>query len=591
KYAVLSWHEGYSALKADPFAFSAELRPGTASRIWDLRGFSWGDAEWVKTRTRHNADDAPISVYEIHAGSWRAASGPDARHVTYRDLAHQLVPYLQEMGYTHVELMPIAEHPFDGSWGYQVTGYYAPTTRYGAPQDFMYFVDYCHQHGIGVLMDWAPAHFPKDAFGLAYFDGTHLYEHEDPRLGEQRDWGTYVFNFGRNEVRNFLLANALFWFDKYHIDGLRVDAVASMLYLDYSRKAGEWLPNQFGGRENLAAIDFIRQCNQAVAERYPGRLMIAEESTAWAGVTHPVSGANPESRLGYTLKWNMGWMHDILEYMKRDPLYRKYHQGELTFSMIYAYSERFILPFSHDEVVHMKGSMLNKMPGDRWRKFANLRSLYAFMYGHPGKKLLFMGGEFGQWAEWNFAGFLDWGLLDDATGDNALHSQLRLFVRDLNNLLRQHPSLHQLDFSPDGFEWIDGSDAAQSVISFVRYGVGKADPLLFVCNFTPVPRFEYRVGTPFAGVYSEVLNTDSSLYGGSNVGNLGHVTTGPVVAHGRENSLALTLPPLAVVVLRPEHANQQQAPAGESNSSDTTDNAGQSGRKARKHVAPPTGSA
>ncbi len=407
-----------------------------------------------------------MSVYEIHLGSWRPDPGQDNWNVSYRELAHQLAPYLIEMGYTHVELMPVAEHPFDGSWGYQVTGYYAPTSRFGSPQDFMYFVDYLHQRGIGVIVDWVPAHFPKDAHGLAFFDGSHLYEHEDPRQGEHPDWGTLVFNFARNEVRNFLIANALFWMDKYHIDGLRVDAVASMLYLDYSRKAGEWIPNQYGGRENLAAIEFLKRCNATVTERFPHHLMIAEESTAWPGVTQTTS----EGGLGFSLKWNMGWMHDILQYFHREPVHRKYHQSELNFSFVYAFSERFMLPFSHDEVVHMKGSMLNKMPGDHWQKFANLRALYTFMYGHPGKKLLFMGSEFGQWTEWNYSGFLDWGLLDEQNVEVTRHRQLRELVRDLNAALKASPALHERDFSPEGFEWIDGSDAAQSVVSFARWG-------------------------------------------------------------------------------------------------------------------------
>ena len=557
KYAILSWSNGYHVLKADPLAFAAEVRPGTASRVTDLAGYEWGDADWVAQRTRHNASDAPISVYELHAASWRdlgVANAPGGNGVTYRELAHQLVPYLREMGYTHVELMPIAEHPYDGSWGYQVTGYYAPTSRFGTPHDFMYFVDYCHQHEIGVLVDWVPAHFPRDEHGLAYFDGSHLYEHADPRQGSQLDWGTLVYNFGRLEVRNFLSANALFWCEQYHIDGLRVDAVASMLYLDFSREAGQWIPNRYGGRENLEAITFVQECNQAVTERFPGVLMIAEESTAWQGVTHPVV----EGGLGFSLKWNMGWMHDNLEYMRLDPIYRKHHHSLITFSMVYAYAERFMLPFSHDEVVHMKGSMLNKMPGDRWQKFANLRTLYTLMYGHPGKKLLFMGGEFGQWSEWNFAGFLDWWVLDPAGPDGPLHEQLRLMVRDLNALLRAHPALHQLDFSPDGFEWIDGSDEQNSVIAFLRYGEQRSDPLLVVCNFTPVPRYDYRVGVPFAGAYDEIFNSDAALYGGSNVGNLGAVQSAPIVAHGRAHSLPLTLPPLAAIVLRPS-ASQPDA--------------------------------
>ncbi len=553
KYAILSWNAGYRVLKADPLAFAAELRPGTASRVYDLNRYTWNDGAWMgEQRARQNALNAPISVYEIHAGSWRPdPDGGQGGHVTYRELAHQLVPYLQELGYTHVELMPIAEHPFDGSWGYQVTGYYAPTSRYGTPDDFRYFVDYLHQHGIGVLMDWVPAHFPRDEHGLAYFDGSHLYEHADPRQGAHPDWGTLVYNFGRNEVCNFLLANALFWCDKYHIDGLRVDAVASMLYLDYSRTQGQWLPNRYGGRENLEAIDFLRATNARVAERFPHVLMIAEESTAWPKVTHPVS----DGGLGFSLKWNMGWMHDILEYIEYDPIYRRYHQNELTFSMIYAYSERFLLPFSHDEVVHMKGSMINKMPGDRWQKFANLRALYSFMYGHPGKKLLFMGGEFAQWAEWNYAGFLEWGLLDPQYPESREHIQMRRLVRDLNTLLRDHPSLHDLDFTPEGFEWIDGSDTASSVISFVRYGRDRSDPLVLVGNFTPVPRHNYRIGVPSEGFYSEVFNSDSEIYGGSNMGNLGGVKSDPIKAHGRAHSISLTLPPLAVMLLQPRAAS------------------------------------
>ncbi len=548
KYAVLSWNNGYRVLKSDPYALTAELRPGTASRVWDLSGYSWGDDAWMHQRAEANAFSAPISVYEIHAGSWK----PDLEgavsdgQVTYRALADQLAPYVKEMGYTHVELMPIAEHPFDGSWGYQVTGYFAPTSRYGTPQDFMYFVDVMHQHGIGVLLDWVPAHFPKDEHGLGYFDGSHIYEHADPRQGEQLDWGTLIFNFGRNEVRNFLISNALFWLDKYHIDGLRVDAVASMLYLDYSRKSGQWVPNQYGGRENLAAIEFIRLCNTAVHERFPHALMIAEESTAWPGVTQPVS----EGGLGFSYKWNMGWMHDILEYFHRDPVHRQYHQNEMTFSFVYAFSERFMLPFSHDEVVHIKGSMLNKMPGDHWQKFANLRALYTFMYGHPGKKLLFMGGEFGQWAEWNFAGFLDWALLDESDPLVDRHRQLRELVKSLNAALRAAPALHDHDAEPEGFQWIDGSDAAQSVVSFVRWGRDRRDLVAVVGNFTPEPRYGYRVGMPLAGTYTEIVNSDEVRYGGSGVINSGALQTEATPAHGMEQSLELTLPPLATILLR-----------------------------------------
>jgi 1,4-alpha-glucan branching enzyme len=443
--------------------------------------------------------------------------------------------------------MPITEYPFDGSWGYQVTGYFAPTSRYGTPQDFMYFVDYCHQPGIGVLMDWVPAHFPRDEHGLGYFDGSHLYEHADPRQGEQVDWGTLVFNFGRNEVRNFLTASALFWLDKYHIDGLRVDAVASILYLDYSRKAGEWLPNRYGGRENLEGISFLRSCNTLVEKRFPGVLMIAEESTAWPYVTAPAASGG----LGFSLKWNMGWMHDILLYLHYDPIYRSYHQNDLTFSFAYTHSERFILALSHDEVVHVKGSLLNKMAGDRWQKFANLRALYGLMYAHPGKKSLFMGGELAQWSEWNYAGYLDWFLLDGASQDDDLHKNMQQLIRDLNQLLRSEPALYECDTTPEGFAWIDGSDTKHSVIAFIRYAHERTHPLIFVCNFTPEVRYEYRIGVPLSGSYAEFLNTDAQVYGGSNVGNLGRVRSEAEPMHGFTHSVALTLPPLAVIGLRP----------------------------------------
>ena len=569
KYAILSWNGEYRVLKADPFAFAAELRPGTASRVWELSGYLWQDGAWMEQRHEQNPLDGPVCVYEVHAGSWRPSMAPGGGLPTYRDLAHQLVAYVKEMGYTHIELLPILEHPFDGSWGYQVTGYYAPTARYGSPQDFMYFVDYCHQNGIGVLLDWVPAHFPKDLHGLALFDGSQLYEHADRRLGEHPEWGTLIFNYGRNQVRNFLIANALFWLDKYHIDGLRVDAVASMIYLDYARKEGEWLPNRYGGRENLEAIDFLRECNAVVHSRFSHALTMAEESTAFPKVTAPVA----EGGLGFSLKWNMGWMHDILEYLRYDPVYRAHHHGLLTFSMEYAYSERFILALSHDEVVHIKGSLLNKMPGDPWQKFANLRALLAFMYAHPGKKLLFMGGEFGQWSEWNFAGFLDWFVLNATeSGDESPHAQLQNLARDLNALLRACPALYALDFSPGGFEWIDGGDTQHSVIAFMRYAPDKTDPLLFVCNFTPVARYGYRVGVPEAATYAEVLNTDAVRYGGGNVGNLGAISSEPEPWHGREHSLPLTLPPLSVIALRPagppttmkrrtaRHARQRKAP-------------------------------
>ncbi len=564
KYAIRSWNKGYQALKADPYAFAAELRPGTASRVWDLSGYAWSDDDWMRARAQRNLLGQPLTIYEVHAGSWRADPDTDGHgSVTYRGLAHQLVPYLQELGYTHVELMPIAEHPFDGSWGYQVTGYFAPTSRYGTPQDFMYFVDHCHQHGVGVIVDWVPAHFPKDEHGLNYFDGTHLYEHEDPRLGEHPDWGTLVFNYGRNEVANFLLANALFWLDKYHIDGLRVDAVASMLYLDYSRKEGAWKPNKFGGRENLEAITFLRRFNELVHGRFPGTMTIAEESTAWPQVSRPTYVGG----LGFTFKWNMGWMHDVLDYMSHDPIHRRYHHNELTFSMMYAFSENFILPFSHDEVVHLKGSMLAKMPGDTWQKFANLRLLYAFMYGHPGKKLLFMGSEFGQWAEWNYASWLSWFLLGPTGDHESLHAQIRRLVADLNHLLLKSPPLFEADFDPVGFEWIDANDADNSIVSFIRYSRERHESLIFVCNFTPVPRQQYRIGVPHAGFYVEIMNTDSALYGGSNMGNLGGVNSEPMPMHGRPHSVSLTLPPLAAVVLRAEVEPTREQPIHEEQAS------------------------
>ncbi|HEY7782644.1 MAG TPA: 1,4-alpha-glucan branching protein GlgB [Ktedonobacterales bacterium] len=557
KYAVLSY-TGHHTLKADPYAFAAEVRPGTASRVWELGGYEWTDDEWLKARSEREPLTEPLTIYEIHAGSWRPDAGSnDLPRVTYRGLADQLVPYLVELGYTHVQLLPIAEYPFDGSWGYQITGYYAPTARYGTPQDFMYFVEHCHAAGIGVILDWVPGHFPKDAQGLALFDGSHLYEHEDPRRGEQPDWGTLVFNYGRNEVRNFLTANALFWMEHYHIDGLRVDAVASMLYLDYSRKAGEWLPNRYGGRENLEAIAFLREVNELTHGAFPGTITVAEESTAWPLVSRPTYVGG----LGFTFKWNMGWMHDILYYFERDPIHRRYHHNALTFSLMYAFSENFILPLSHDEVVHLKGSMLTKMPGDVWQRFANLRALYGYMYGHPGKKLLFMGGEFGQWGEWNYAGWLSWFLLDPAGDRASPHLQLRTLVRDLNRVLRESPALYQVDFEPRGFEWIDCNDAEDSVVSFVRRSSDGQDVLVFVCNFTPVVRYGYRIGAPYPGRYAEVLNTDAAVYGGGNVGNLGEVISQPEPLHGRPDSIALTLPPLATLVLRALNVPPVQRPA------------------------------
>ncbi len=541
KYHIVSRYDDYQADKADPYGFAAEIRPQTASKVWDLAGYEWNDGEWMEHRVGRNGLTAPISIYEVHLGSWMRVPEEGNRWLTYRELADKLSGYVHEMGYTHVEFLPVTEHPFDGSWGYQTVGYYAPTSRFGTPQDFMYLVDMLHQSGIGVILDWVPAHFPTDAHGLGYFDGTHLYEHADPRQGQQPDWGTFVFNFGRNEVRNFLISNALFWFDKYHIDGLRVDAVASMLYLDYARREGEWIPNRYGGRENLEAIDFLRQLNTTVYGEYPGAMMIAEESTAWPMVSRPTYLGG----LGFGFKWNMGWMHDMLEYMSQDPIYRSYHHNLITFSLMYAFAENFVLPFSHDEVVYGKGSMLGKMPGDNWRKFANLRALYGFMAAHPGKKTLFMGSEFGQWKEWNHDESLDWALLQFDT-----HRGLQRWVRDLNTLYRGEPALHELDADPAGFEWIDCNDSQRSIISFRRMTRRQEDTLLFVCNFTPEPRPNYRIGVPERGHWNEILNGDAPLYGGSGQGNLGGAGTSPVPMHGHPYSLNLTLPPLAMVAFK-----------------------------------------
>jgi 1,4-alpha-glucan branching enzyme len=480
-----------------------------------------------------------MSVYEVHLGSWRRH--PDGRWFTYRELAEQLPEYVRAMGFTHVELLPPTEHPFDGSWGYQTVGYFAPTSRFGTPQDFMHLVDRLHQEGIGVLLDWVPAHFPRDGHGLGFFDGTHLYEHADPRKGLHADWGTFIFNFGRPQVKNFLISSAIFWLEKYHIDGLRVDAVASMLYLDYSRKAGEWVPNKYGGRENLEAIEFLREFNDRVHAEHPAVLTIAEESTAWPMVSRPTYVGG----LGFNMKWNMGWMHDMLHYASRDPVYRSYHHNNITFSMLYAWSEAFMLPFSHDEVVHMKGSMLSKMPGDDWQKFANLRALYGYMFSHPGKKLLFMGAEIAQWAEWNHDGELQWGLLD-----HPMHRGLQRFVRDLNVLYRGEPALHEYDTDPRGFQWVDCDDWAKSVVSFLRFGEDPDECYLFVVNFTPIVRRSYRVGVPWGGFWREVLNSDAPVYGGSGVGNMGGAHTEPVQHHGRPGSLNLTLPPLAIIAFK-----------------------------------------
>ncbi|OGU66480.1 MAG: 1,4-alpha-glucan branching enzyme [Ignavibacteria bacterium RIFCSPLOWO2_02_FULL_55_14] len=528
--------------KTDPYARAMEHRPSTASIVVSLDGFDWNDAGWLKERSTTDLSVKPVSVYEVHLGSWMRNVHDGYRWHSYREAAHLLVDYVKARGFTHVELMPIMEHPFDGSWGYQVSGYFAPTSRFGSPEDFMYFVNHCHENGIGVILDWVPAHFPKDAHALGWFDGTHVYEHADPRKGEHQDWGTLIFNYGRNEVRNFLLSNAVFWIDKYHVDGLRIDAVASMIYLDYSRKAGEWLPNPYGGRENLEAIDFLKHMNSVVHQYYPGVLTIAEESTAWPQVTGPVSNGG----LGFSMKWNMGWMHDTLQYFGLNPVHRSHHQGSLTFALLYAFSERFVLPFSHDEVVHGKRSLLSKMPGDEWQQFANLRALYALMFGFPGKKLMFMGCEFGQKAEWNHDRQLEWEVLQ-----YAVHSGMQKCVDDLNRLHRSEPSLHEVDFSYHGFEWIDFHDAANSVISFIRWSAEHLEHVVVVCNFTPVPRHGYRIGVPKAVQYVEILNTDSSLYGGSNVGNAGIVRTEATPAHGRPQSLVLTLPPVAVLYLKP----------------------------------------
>ena len=540
KYAIKSRFAGYRVDKADPYAFFAAMRPNTESRVWNLNKFEWHDSEWLDGRVERQAIDKPINIYEVHATSWRRVP-EDNGFLNYRDFAHQIVDYAKTMGYTHIELLPITEHPFDGSWGYQVTGYFAPTSRMGTPDDFMYFVDHCHQHGIGVILDWVPAHFPKDAHGLAYFDGTHLYEHSDPRQGEHQDWGTKIFNYGRNEVRNFLLSNAIFWLKKYHLDGLRVDAVASMLYLDYSRNSTHWIPNRYGGRENLEAIDFLRKFNEVTHAECPGILNIAEESTSWPMVTKPTYTGG----LGFDLKWNMGWMHDMLSYMQKDPIFRRFHQNEITFSLMYAFSENFVLPFSHDEVVHLKKSMLDKMPGDLWRKFANLRALYGYMTSHPGKKLLFMGCEFGQWSEWSEARSLDWHLLQF-----DFHRQLQKYSADLNHLYLTEKALYEVDASWEGFSWIDLSDAEQSVVSFVRKGVDENEQIVVVCNFTPVPRIGYRVGLPTEGNYREIMNSDWGQYGGSGVSNPTPITCEAMPWQNCGYSAKVNLPPIGVTMLK-----------------------------------------
>ncbi len=561
KYEIKN-QDGHIYEKSDPYGFQQEIRPKTASIVTDLNTYQWNDLQWMDERRHRDPLTEPVSVYEVHLGSWLhgasetpafAPNGesapvvtvselkPGARFLTYRELAEQLIPYVLELGYTHIELLPIAEHPFDGSWGYQVTGYYAPTSRYGSPEDFMYFIDQCHQNNIGVIVDWVPGHFPKDGHGLAFFDGSHLYEHADPLKGEHKEWGTLVFNYNRHEVRNFLVANALFWFDKYHIDGIRVDAVASMLYLDYCRKPGEWLPNQYGGRENLEAADFLRQTNHVIFSYFPGVLSVAEESTSWPMVSWPTYMGG----LGFNLKWNMGWMHDMLDYFSMDPWFRQFHQNNITFSMWYNHSENFMLALSHDEVVHGKSHIIGKIPGDTWQKLANMRCLYSYMFAHPGKKTLFMGMDFGQWGEWNVWGDLEWHLLQ-----HPAHKQLKQFVSDLNRIYRQESPLHTQDFAEPGFEWIDCSDNRHSVVAFIRRAKDTDEFLIAVCNFTPQPHSHYRIGVPEPGFYTELINSDAREYGGSNMGNLGGKWADEWSCHSRSYSLDLCLPPLGVLILK-----------------------------------------
>ncbi len=557
RYDIRSHNHGWRFQKSDPFAFWSEMRPANASIVYDLSGYEWGDADWMTARGQGDLLRKPMSVYEVHLGSWRRHD--DGRWLSYRELADQLIPYVQEMGFTHIELLPITEHPFDGSWGYQVTGYFAATSRFGTPHDLMYLIDRAHQAGIGIILDWVPAHFPKDGHGLNFFDGTHLYEHDHPLQREHPDWGTLIFNFGRNEVRNFLLSSALFWLKEYHIDGLRVDAVSSMIYLDFSRSPGQWIPNPYGGRENLDAIYFLREFNEVVHREVHGAFTVAEESTAWPMVSRPTYLGG----LGFTFKWNMGWMHDTLEYIKSDPVYRRWKHNKLTFSLMYAFSENFVLSLSHDEVVHMKGALIEKVPGDWWQKFATLRLLFGYMWTHPGKKLLFMGAEFGQWREWSEARPLDWHLLVWET-----HQGTQRWMRDLNAFYRANPALWEQDFDGAGFQWINADDADNSVYSYVRYAQNRDDFVVVVLNFTPVPRPNYRIGVPRTGLYREVLNSDAVRYGGGNVTN-----PDPIEAHHHrhlwwDDSLSLTLPPLGIVILRPDPLSPpaELPKAGESHS-------------------------
>ncbi len=540
KYQVNSRYKGYWVEKADPFALYSEVPPKTASVVWDL-GYEWGDKDWMAERGAKNGPKAPMAVYEVHLGSWMRSAESENRGLSYRELAAKLAEYVQHMGFTHVEFLPVMEHPFYGSWGYQCLGYFSPTARYGKPQDFMYLIDCLHRQGISVILDWVPSHFPKDEYGLGFFDGTHLYEHDDPRKGIHPDWDSLIFNYGRNEVCSFIISSALFWLDKYHADGLRVDAVASMLYLDYGRKESEWIPNDYGGRENLEAIGLLRRLNEEIYKSYPDVQTTAEESTAWPMVSRPTYVGG----LGFGMKWDMGWMHDTLDYMSRDPVHRQFHHNKLTFRMIYAYNENFLLPLSHDEVVYGKGALLRKMPGDEWQKFANLRLLFGYMYAQPAKKLLFMGGEFGQWDEWYHEKGLDWHLLEHPS-----HSGVQRWVRDLNSIYKKERALHELDFEPEGFEWIDCNDAQQSTLSLMRRGHAADEVLVVVCNFTPIPRDNFKVGVPMGGIWKEVLNSDAEPYGGSGLGNAGVVEAKPVSHHGRPHSLSLTLPPLAVLYLK-----------------------------------------
>jgi len=541
KFEIVGSGGKYLGVKTDPYGFAAEVRPKSASVVFNIERHRWNDREWLAARSSGDWLHAPMSIYEVHLGAWRRKAEEGNRWLTYRELAEDLIPYVKRMGHTHVELMPIMEHPLDASWGYQTVGYFAVTSRYGSPADFMYFVDRCHQEGLGVILDWTPAHFPRDAHGLAFFDGTHLYEHADPRRGAHPDWGTLVFNYGRNEVQNFLISNALFWVDKYHIDALRVDAVASMLYLDYSRKPGEWIPNPFGGRENLEAIGFLKHLNEVLHSRHPGALTIAEESTSWPAVSRPTYLGG----LGFDLKWNMGWMNDTLGYFSLDPMFRKYHHNELTFSMIYAFHENFILPLSHDEVVHGKRALLEKMPGDDWQKFANLRLLFGYLFAHPGKKLVFMGGELGQRDEFWEEGCVDWSL-----ENSPPHRGIQKLVKDLNHLHSREAALHEVDFEWQGFEWVEVADAASSVLAFIRRAKDPENFVVVACNFTPVVRDNYRVGVPVAGFYREILNTDSAHYEGKDVGNSGGVEAEPVPWSNRPYSIKLRLPPLAAVYFK-----------------------------------------